>query len=98
MITEIIGIISNQQVVEILYKQEKIKRKIQIYTFGESKSGNLIIRTFQQSGYSQNQINGWKLFCVKNIVSINPIKETFFKHTGYKKDDKSFKIIIAQIK
>lgn len=49
------------------------KRTIEVYAFGMSKAGNLIIRAYQGFGKTKTVIPAWKTFRLDRIVQWNPI-------------------------
>lgn len=54
-------------------------RTIEVYAFGISKAGNLVIRVFQPFGDTKTRIPEWKLFRVDRITSWKPTGFKFYK-------------------
>lgn len=49
------------------------KRTIEVYAFGQSKGGNLIIRAYQGFGRTTTVIPAWKIFRLDRITKWEPI-------------------------
>lgn len=49
------------------------KRTIEVYAFGQSKGGNLIIRAYQGFGRTTTVIPSWKMFRLDRITKWEPI-------------------------
>lgn len=49
------------------------KRTIEVYAFGVSRAGNLVIRAYQGFGKTMTVIPGWKMFRLDRISSWQPI-------------------------
>lgn len=49
------------------------KRTIEVYAFGQSKDGNLVIRAYQGFGRTTTVIPAWKLFRLDRITKWEPI-------------------------
>lgn len=52
-------------------------RIIEVYAYGLTKSGNLVIRAFQPYGDTTTKIPGWKLFRLDRIASWKLTNQTF---------------------
>lgn len=76
--------INNHEKVIISYDGEgkdkfKGPRIIEIYAYGLTKSGNPVIRAFQQYPHLSKTIKGWKFFRLDKITSWNNTGQTFQK-------------------
>lgn len=75
--SEVIKAIDSRYRVNINYmgdeETEPGKRTIEVYAFGLSKSGNLVIRAYQGFGKTMTVIPGWKMFRLDRINSWEPI-------------------------
>lgn len=74
------------------------ERTIEPHCYGVSKANNELLRLYQIDGYSSKGELGWKLFKVKNILSIKILDENFASpRPEYKKNDKVMKRVFAQL-
>lgn len=75
--SEVIKAIDSRYRVNIDYmgdeETESGKRTIEVYAFGLSKSGNLVIRAYQGFGKTTTVIPGWKMFRLDRINRWEPI-------------------------
>ena len=75
--SEVIKAIDSRYRVNIDYmgddETEPGKRTIEIYAFGMSRSGNLIIRAYQGFGKTTTVNPGWKIFRLDRINNWQPI-------------------------
>jgi len=96
---DIIDAIKNKKVMYIYYAGDttisKGFRTIEIYAYGITNPGNIVIRAFQQAGASDSNkglrrpvrpdrdaLPQWRLFIVKNITSMLPTGKHFLTSPG----------------
>jgi len=69
----IVDCIDGHKVVSIFYDGDGVEnrgyRDIEPYCYGNSKDDNPVLRAYQQSGATDSEIPGWKLFRIDKIVS-----------------------------
>lgn len=98
--------IQNKLTCNIYYKGElnenviQGNRKIEPYTLGVNKKGNLVVRAWILSGISKsgnlkkNVVPGWRLYRIDRINSIGITYNTFtYPRKGYNKEDKGMQEI-----
>lgn len=92
----IVRAIENTKVLIVRYSAGE--RVVEPHTLGIGTSGNLLLRAFQRAGASQSGFHeGWKLFKVDELISIDIIDEEFTTRHDYKRGDKAMSIIIKEL-
>lgn len=85
--SEIISAIDNKNIIEFYYTgdntQNKGVRRAEIYTFGNSKLGNPVVRVFQLSGATDSNVPSWKLFLVKNMNNLKVVGQYDQQRYGF---------------
>ncbi len=73
---DVINAINNRNLVNIYYDDEDSnhsgQRTIEVYNFGMSRSGNLVIRAYQVAGDTSTFQPSWKLFRLDRITRWEP--------------------------
>ena len=89
--SRIITAIQRHAIIRFYYKGDKTEmrglRTGEIYAFGESKSGNRVIRVYQTGGTTSTKIPDWKLFRVDKISKFEHVgnydkPQAKFNHNG----------------
>lgn len=80
--------IDNHEKVIITYSsdgKDKFKgpREIEIYAYGLTKTGNPVIRAFQEYPHNNKTIKGWKFFRVDRIGSWKNTNQKFYKPKSF---------------
>ena len=83
----VVHAIKNGEVLSILYGGGL--RLVEPFTFGRLKSGKLMLRVYQISGFSRSgEPTGWKLLAFAEIISGVPTGSTFSgPRPGYNPND-----------
>lgn len=88
--------IKQQKLISIRY--DGTDRIVEPYTYGINTKGNEALRVYQIDGYSSSgKPNGWKMFMISRIDSLDPLDEKFHVRSEYTKNDSGFKTIIQEI-
>ncbi len=96
MRNQIIDAIKNQNLISLYY--DGGIREVEPYCFGVSRQGNILLRVYQISGYSNSNKLGWKLLSFENIKTIEILKGKFENiRIEYKKGDKAMTSIFCEI-
>jgi predicted DNA-binding transcriptional regulator YafY len=74
-------------------------RIVEPHTYGIDTKGHLALRAYQVKGGSESgEYSGWKLFHATRITGLSTLSEHFLHaRTGYKRGDKGFSTIRAQL-
>lgn len=93
---ELIEAIKNQKVIRLHYSAGY--REVEPHTYGLGTSGNELLRGYQTGGASQSGANqGWKLFKLDEVNSMDVTDDSFTERPGYKKNDSAMSVIHAEI-
>jgi hypothetical protein len=96
MNSTICSAINKRQLLELRY--HGYSRLVEPYACGRERSGDILLRCYQQSGGSESgQTTGWKLLKVSEISSIHEINNSFNPRQTYRRNDKAMKFIFCQI-
>jgi hypothetical protein len=89
--------IRERKLLEITYNN--IRRTVEPYTYGITKNKHEMLRCYQIKGkHSSIQPHDWDFLKVIEIKSLSISEESFLgNRPEYKKDDKAFDTIYAQI-
>lgn len=81
------------------FMYDDFRRTVEPHTYGIDTKGHMALRAYQVSGGSiSGEYAGWKLFHVDEILSMSVQLQTFVgSRPGYKRGDKAFTNIIAQL-
>lgn len=73
-------------------------RMVEPYAYGRDKDGDEILRCYQTAGGSvSGERVGWKLLKVRDVFSLDLLKEKFSPRPEYRKGDKAMEYIYAQL-
>ena len=93
---ELIEAIKNQKVIRLHYSAGY--REVEPHAYGLGTSGNELLRGYQIGGASESGASqGWKLFKLDEINSLDVTDTSFAERNGYKKGDKAMDRIYAEL-
>lgn len=96
MNSTICNAIKGKQLIELHY--HGYFRLVEPYAYGRDKSGEDILRCFQEAGGSESgESRGWKLLKVNEIRSINPQERQFSIRSEYRRNDKAMNYIYCEV-
>ena len=96
MRSEIIDAIGDKKIITFTYSGKH--REVEPHCLGENASGNIILRGYQIDGGSiSREPEGWKLFKVEGISSLEILDADFDVRKDYKRNDSAMSKIISQI-
>lgn len=73
-------------------------RTVEPHVDGRDKSGDEVLRCYQNSGGSESgERFGWKLLKVAEVFFIHQLKESFPQRPEYKRNDKAKDYIFSQL-
>ena len=88
MRAEIIEAIESKSRLSILYDDDLLERCIEPHAYGISTKGTYLLRAYQVNGPSDSgEPEGWKLFRVDRIASLETLDSHFTTRPGFKRGD-----------
>jgi predicted DNA-binding transcriptional regulator YafY len=89
--------ISERKCIVIKY-EDGGARTVEPHCFGETTASNKALRAYQINGSSSSgNSQGWKMFELSKIRSIEILKNGFSPRADYKKNDKGMNQIFSQV-
>jgi hypothetical protein len=88
--------IREHRVLELRYSG--YSRIVEPHAYGRDNANDEILRCYQVSGGSSGGEGvGWKLLKVREIFSLNLLKDNFIKRNEYKRGDKAMEYVFEQL-
>lgn len=83
----------------LTFHYDGFSRTVEPHTYGIGGKGHHAVRGYQVAGGSQSgEFVGWKLFHVNAMQDLSVLPGRFTSsRQGYKRDDKAFQTILAQL-
>lgn len=83
----------------LTFRYDGFLRVVEPHTYGTDRKGNEALRAYQVSGGSDSgESIGWKIFHVSDMRGLSTLTDSFSgPRPGYKRGDRAFAIIRAQL-